>query len=310
MELRQLRHLVAVARFASFGGAAEHLNLTQPALSKSVRTLEHSLGVQLLDRGPSGVRPTVYGERLIEYGKLVLSLTEEAETEIDAMRGARRGTLHIGAITSVLRGIVPQAVKRFLETHPDVDIRVNEELNEVLYSALLNGTIDLAIMARPSDPNTEEIEFRTLLEIPVDIIVDKDHELASRSEVTLAELVPYSWVMPPRPEPDRLKLDALFVASGLPRPKAVSETTSALFQASMIAGSPWLSYLPRSSIYVQAVGPRFVPLKINHKTWSRNVCAVFRRRGTLRPTVLSFLQELEKICNDMKTELTNGSAIT
>ncbi|MBL0373363.1 LysR family transcriptional regulator [Rhizobium sp. KVB221] len=305
MELRQLRHLVAVARFSGFGAAANHLNLTQPALSKSVRTLEHSIGVRLLERDPSGVRPTIYGERLIEYGKLILALTQEAEIEIDAMRGSRRGTLHIGALTSALREIVPQSLKRFLINYPDVDIRINEELNEALYSALLNGSIDLAIMARPVDPNMEETEYKTLIESPIDVIADKDHALAGRVDISLAELVPYSWVIPPRPEPDRLKLDALFVAAGLPRPKAITETTSAPFQASMIAGSPWLSYLPRSSIENQIGGGRFIALKLAQKTWSRSVCAVFRRRGIVRPTVLSFLQELETTCKKMESNISS-----
>jgi DNA-binding transcriptional LysR family regulator len=300
MELRQLRHLVTVARFASFGLAAEHLNLTQPALSKSIRALELSKGVRLLERGPSGVRPTVFGERLIEYGKLVLALTAEAEGEIDAMRGVRRGTLHVGAPASALRGVVAQTVKRFAENHPDIDIRINEALNEALYSDLLNGAIDLAIMSRPGEINTDEIELRALLDVPILIVADKDHELVGKREVTLAELVPCLWVIPPRPEPDRLKLDTLFLDAALPRPKAVIETTSGLFQTSVMIGTDWLSYLPRSNLDEQGQLSRLVPLKLRERTWARTICAVFRRRGIVRPTVLAFLHELEKTCMELK----------
>src|SRR3954466_14453818 len=114
MEIRQLRHLVTVAKFASFGRAAESLNLTQPALSKSIRSLEKSLGVRLFERSAFGVRPTIYGEKLVEYAKMMLSLTSEAEAEIGAMQGARRGTLHVGAVTSVIRDLLPKALGRFL----------------------------------------------------------------------------------------------------------------------------------------------------------------------------------------------------
>lgn len=300
MDFRQLRNLVLVARYASFGIAAEQLNLTQPALSKSIRALEQSLGVRLLDRGPWGVKPTHYGERLIEYGELVLSLTEEAENELDAMRGARRGTLRIGATTTAMREIVPSSVKRFVAKHPNVDISVNEELNAALYTSLLNGAIDVAIMARPKEVIADEIEVRPLLDIPVDIVADRNHELAQRPAVNLADLVPYLWIMPARPEPDRLQLEGLFVAAQLPRPRAVCETTSSPFQIAMISDSPWLSYLTRSSVHMRGSSSQFVPLKLECRTWSRNLCIAFRRRGIIRPTALSFLQEIEARCEEIK----------
>ncbi|SMC95111.1 LysR family transcriptional regulator [Rhizobium sp. RU36D] len=295
MDLRQLRNLVLVARYSSFGVAAERLNVTQPALSKSIRSLEDSLGVRLLDRGPWGVRPTEYGQRLIEYGELVLSLTDEARTEIDAMRGATRGRLRIGAITTAMRDIVPTAIKRFLLAQPEVDVSLNEELSAALYSALLNGAIDIAVMTRPKEIS-EEIEFLNLLDIPVDIVADRDHELVKLPRVTLADLTPYRWVIPARPEPDRLALEALFANAQLPRPLAICETTSSTFQISMISGSKWLSYLTRTSVYVQGPDAQFVALKLDSKTWTRNIGLAYRRRSVLRPVVMAFVKELEALC--------------
>ncbi|UIY31706.1 substrate-binding domain-containing protein (plasmid) [Neorhizobium galegae] len=107
----------------------------------------------------------------------MLSLTDEARNELDAMRGARRGRLRIGAVTTAMREIVPTAIKRFLKAQPEVDVSLNEEkLSSALYASLLNGAIDIAVMARPKDIS-EEIEFLNLLEIPVDIVADRDHEL-------------------------------------------------------------------------------------------------------------------------------------
>ncbi|WP_046638435.1 LysR family transcriptional regulator [Neorhizobium galegae] len=295
MDLRQLRNLVLVARYASFGIAAEKLNVTQPALSKSIRALEESLDVRLLDRGPWGVKPTDYGQRLIEYGELVLSLTDEARNELDAMRGARRGRLRIGAVTTAMREIVPTAIKRFLNAQPEVDVSLNEELNSALYASLLNGAIDIAVMARPKEIS-EEIEFLNLLEIPVDIVADRYHELVKLPKVSLADLIEYRWVIPARPEPDRLALEALFAAAQLPRPLAICETTSSTFQMSMIAGSKWLSYLTRTSVFVQGRDAQFVALKLDSRTWTRNIGIAYRRRSVLRPVVMSFVKELEALC--------------
>lgn len=293
MDFRQLRSLVHVARFASFGLAASKLNMTQPALSKSIRALEQSLGVRLLDRGPWGVKPTEYGAKLIEYGELVLSLAEEAEDELNAMRGARRGNLRIGATTTALGELVPMAVKSFLAQQPDVDINVNEVPNTVLYSSVLSGAVDIAVMTRPREVVSDDIELKQLLEIPIVIIADKRHELANRVNVTPADLVPYQWIAHARPEPDRVALEGLFSAAQLPRPRPACETTSASFQLSMLANSQWLSYMTQTGAYARRGSAQFVILKLNCSTWTRNMCVAYRRRGIIRPTILAFLKELE-----------------
>src|SRR3712207_343164 len=159
MELRQLRHFVAVVRLASISAAAEQFGLTQPALSKSIRMLEQSLGVRLLDRGPTGVRMTLFGERLKAYADMVLALSDEALEELDALRGARRGSLRIGCVAAVLRSLVPQAVAGLRERYSDVDIIVSEGLNDTLIDALRSGRLDVAITARPEGSNDPDLDF-------------------------------------------------------------------------------------------------------------------------------------------------------
>lgn len=301
MELRQLRHFDAVMRTGGFGLAAEHLNMSQPALSKSIRTLETSLGVRLFDRGPGGIRPTLYGERLRDYARSVLMLTEEARLELDAMRGARRGRLNIGAITTVQRSLLPQAIRRFHKTHPEVDIRVNEELNQVLHEMLCAGQIDIAIVSRPEQPLQDEMRIRLLASTPIVLAVDAGHPLARRDEVGLADLVPYAWILPPRPEPDRLRLEAMFAAESLPPPMVRIETTSAVFQTSLLAGTDCLTYMTRTSHFLQQNGGAFVALRLNRDTWQREMCAIYRKTGTLRPTIAAFLQELDRVGTSLDT---------
>ena len=243
MDLRKLRHFVTVVRYGSFSMAAEQLHVTQPALSKSLRGLEQSLGVRLLDRGPTGVKVTLFGERLLGYGQLMLSLTDEAVDEIDALRCARRGTLHIGGMAAVLRTIVPDAFIRFGVARPDVSVVIHEGLNDVLLGALYAGQIDIVISVRPVEMLHDDFEWRPLKDEPVDIVASKAHPLADREGLRVDDLAPYSWVVPPRPEPDRLKLDAFFIAAGLPKPAIVVETTSVIFLDAMLFRTQHLSYL-------------------------------------------------------------------
>ncbi|NIZ09388.1 LysR family transcriptional regulator [Pseudooceanicola sp. HF7] len=296
MELRQLRHFVTIVRFSSFSLAAEKLNLTQPALSKSIRTLEQSLGLKLLDRGPNGVRLTVFGESLMGYAELILSLTEEAADELDALRGVRSGTLEVGAMAAVLGSLLPRAVQSFMAARPDMEIIVHEGLNDAMLEALYAGKLDVVLTVPPVDHLHDEYEWTPLRKEPMDIVVGKSHPLADRDGVELADLTPFSWVVPPRPEPDRISLDALFLSAGLPKPAIAVETTSVTFLAGILLQSDHLSYLTRSNMYTTYTALNaLTTLKMTAPTWDRTVCAVYRRRGTIRPAVLAFIQELQGI---------------
>lgn len=294
MELRQLRHLTAVLQRASFSAAANDLHMTQPALSKSLRTLEKSLGVRLLDRGPGGVRATVYGEHLAAYAHLVLAQVSEAEAEIEALRGATKGRLKLGAVPAVLRTIVPTAVRAFLENRPDVQLSVIEGLNDALIGALQRGALDLVITVLPTEPFAPEIEFRVLTREPMVIVGAPGHPLAGKPDLRLADLAAFSWIVPERLEPDRRQLDRLFGSARLALPKVVLETTSVTLLPAMLAGTTLLSYLPESSVGAS----NCVALPLESATWTRTTVAAFRQKGPLRPLLGRFLAALETAARD------------
>jgi len=294
VELRQLRHLTAVLQRASFSAAANDLNITQPALSKSLRTLEKSLGVRLLDRGPNGVRPTVYGEQLAAYAHLVLAQVSEAEQEIEALRGARKGRLRIGAVPAALRTIVPGAARTFLVDRPDVQLSIVEALNDTLVGALERGALDLAVVVLPAEPFAPEIETRVLTREPMAIVGRPGHPLAARRDLELADLSAFSWVVPERLEPDRRQLDRLFGRARLPLPKVVMETTSVTLLPAMLSDTTFVSYLPQSS--VDAGGCVALPLRA--ATWTRTTVAAFRIKGPLRPLLGRFLACIEAVAAD------------
>lgn len=302
-EIRQLRHFTAIARMASFTAAAKELNLTQPALSKSIRMLEQAIGAPLFQRGPSGVTLTLYGERLKNYAGLVLTLASEAADEIDALRGVRRGSLRIGCVAAVLRALMPKAVMSFLEGHPGIDIVVSEGLNDTLLDALHSSRLDLAITSRPAEPLNPDLEYVRLLEEPLLLVAGVDHPLAAAPQVSLADLAPYAWVVPPRPDPDRLRLDAMYVAAGLPKPKTAIETTSVVFLSAVLSASHHLSYLTLSSLRAQqSLSPSVTALQMETPTWTRTTCATYRRQSVARPTVNAFLRHCVEICSKIDVD--------
>jgi len=97
LDLRQLRHVLALDRHRNFGRAAEAIGLTQPALSRSLQALEDEIGARLFDRDRSHVAPTAVGERLIERARLLVNQARDIEQDLKQMLGLEVGLLRIGA---------------------------------------------------------------------------------------------------------------------------------------------------------------------------------------------------------------------
>src|SRR6476469_5004242 len=120
--LRQLRTFKAVADLKSFSLAAQQLRLSQPSVSYQVKELEEALGLPLLDRLGKRVRLTEAGNVLYGYARRVLDVHDEARVAIEEMRGIRRGTLRVGASTTVGIYLLPAALGAFKKEHPGLVI--------------------------------------------------------------------------------------------------------------------------------------------------------------------------------------------
>ena len=122
IELRLIRHALAVGRHGNFARAAEALHLTQPSLSRSIATLESQLGVPLFDRGAKGVTPTAFGRVLLERGETVLRREADLRREIALLAGLEVGTLTVTAGPHMMEASVATAIGRIAKAHPGLQI--------------------------------------------------------------------------------------------------------------------------------------------------------------------------------------------
>src|SRR5687767_10108543 len=122
MELRQLRYFLAVAEELHFGRAAEKLHMSQPPLTVQIRRLEKELGSELFDRTTRRVSLTPMGESFQKRVKAVLDDLEDAVAEINDVGSGRRGRLRVGFVSSASYTVIPEAVRRFRELQPRVDL--------------------------------------------------------------------------------------------------------------------------------------------------------------------------------------------
>src|SRR5713226_4903034 len=106
LKLRDLHILLTVANSGSMGKAASDLAVSQPAISRAIADLEYSLGVRLLDRGPQGIEPTMYGRALLKWGTAVFDDLRQGVNEIECLADPTAGELTIGCTEPLAAGFV------------------------------------------------------------------------------------------------------------------------------------------------------------------------------------------------------------
>ena len=145
MELRHLRYLVAVAEELSFRRAANRLHVSHPALSQQIHDLENELALKLFERNSRGVELTEVGRVFLIGARKVLAAAEQAVTQAQETAKGVRGRLVIGSVSPLTSSFLPNALARFREQRPLVEVTVSHMNNRVQVEAVLDGSIMLGI---------------------------------------------------------------------------------------------------------------------------------------------------------------------
>ena len=191
--LHQLRTFRMVAEQLSFSAAASELQISQPSVSYQVKELEEALGVTLLDRLGKRVRLTEAGEILYGYAQRTLNLLEEAALVMEQLRGIERGTLRVGASTTVGIYVIPLALGAFKRLHPRLAVSLEIGGRGRLEERLRAGALDLAVMSGPfTDPDLEATPF---MDDELVMVVPAGHPLARREGLSLRDFTSESFLM-------------------------------------------------------------------------------------------------------------------
>jgi len=196
LDLRQLRYVLALERHRNFARAAEELGLTQPALSRSIQSLEQLVGARLFDRGRSGVDPTAVGVRLVELARPLVTQARLAEREIDRLIGLASGLLRIGAGPYAAEISVGTAVGRLASAHSGIRVDVAVADWPELYRRLLADELDLVVAEISHAVHDDRFKVEPLPEHPAVLYARAGHPLAGLEEVTLEAVVAFPVASP------------------------------------------------------------------------------------------------------------------
>src|SRR3954447_19858707 len=145
LDVRRMRVLREVSRRGSFSAAAESLAYTQSAISQQIAALEREAGTRLVERNARGVRLTDAGRVLVDHADAILARLADAEAELEAIAGLRGGRLRLVAFPSAGATVMPEAIARFRERHPGVELTLEPAEPEPSIARLRTGEVDVAL---------------------------------------------------------------------------------------------------------------------------------------------------------------------
>lgn len=290
LDWRRVRQFLYAYERRSIGQAASELNVTQPALSKSLRSLELDLQVKLFERTPLGVVPTVFGEALALHAKVVQAELRHAQTQIEYMRGAIRGHVTVGIGPSMAGSFMPAASLRLLNDRPGIKLTVREGMASELIPAVRRGEIDLAVGTWPhlEEPDlAKEVIYRDKLRV----YAGAGHPLC-QGDAQIGNLQDYPWALPPREQAWRRRLDEVFIARGLAPLVSGVESNCSNYLKAMLAGNRFLTFLPRQSLWREESEGLVTALDVPELNLETDVTMTYRERAVISPACRMLMAHL------------------
>jgi DNA-binding transcriptional LysR family regulator len=177
VDLDQLSAFDRVVREGGFSRAALALGIGQPAVSSRIRTLEETVGGALFTRGRR-IALTALGESFLPYARRALEVVDQGVEAARLAQTGRRGRVKLGALGSLAGGLVGPAMAAFLRRHPEVEATVRSGAHEVMLQLLLDGIVDLALIAWPC-PEAPDLTPLVSFHEPVVLVAHPEHPLAA-----------------------------------------------------------------------------------------------------------------------------------
>lgn len=281
MKLSHIRDVIAVAERGSLRSAARHLNLAQPTLTRSIRELEHELGVALFERHATGVIPTPMGRIFLRRISAAQLEIHRSKDEIQQLAGLKTGSVVVALSSAAHVALLPQVLSSFQEMFPDVRLKIIECLFPRVESDILNGSTDFYVGPLAGSDLSSEFTMEKLFDNRRIIVGRLQHPLARAK--SLSELVAARWVMTSITLTSDAELDPIFGRYGLPSPSVSITVQTALSIVTVAASSDCLAMLPQQWLeFIQ--GSRLLhQFEVREELIAPPVCIVRRTRLPLAP---------------------------
>jgi len=288
---RHLAQLSMIVEAGSFQTAADRIGLSQPALSRNIRTLEDRIGAPVFDRSARRAIPTDLGLRLAQSGLAIRIAEEQAGTYSELVSAGLAGNLRIGAPPIIAGQFLSSRISTFIRARPNCKIELRVGLVHELRTMLERAQIDLVVGPRDLADRVAESVFVPLADDRVGILCRSDHPLLHRGTIVPADLERQQWVAHSRGSMLRQQTEGALIAMGLEKIEVSVETDSIQSVLEIVGETDLISTMPRETTrpYLEN---RLQFLNIDHAQLHRPIGAIRRTNAPANRVVDEFVKML------------------
>ena len=297
---QRLIRLAVLIEHGNFGRAANHLGITQPALSQSIAQIEKEVGVKLIERTPHGLEPTMYGQVLYQHAKSIDRELAQAAQHVQELALGHRDALAIGANVGGASSLAAMAICKLQARGPRFEVRIiAEEMIKPLLMHLHDHTIDLLICQQPHELELKGTRAFPLFRARRVACVRAGHPLTGN--VTLHELATFPFICPHDETGQLLGLRQIFSSIGLDLPEILVANSINVAKEIVLNSDSFALFSDLSVLNEQRTGSlKLIELEMPTQYWMQMIL-----RAEQAPTKLmkSFVTEILVVCKELKIDV-------
>jgi DNA-binding transcriptional LysR family regulator len=298
LKLQDLHVLMTVVQAGTMGKAAQHLNTTQPNISRAIAELEHAFGVRLLDRHRQGIAPTEYGRALLDCGTAVFDDLRQGVKKIELLADPGAGEVRIGSTIYTGETFVTAVIERLSRRYPRILFHlVTSDETDTLYRELSERNVDFLIARKGGRLGDEKLGFEILYDPSLVVMAGSRSRWARRRRIALAELVNEAWVLPP---PEGIMGPAyldVFRASGLDHPRIAVFATQPGARLNLVATGRFLTMQTSVLRFSKSPKVTVLPVKLQHARAPVGIVSLNNR--TLSPVAQLFIATAREVAKPL-----------
>lgn len=293
LRLKQLRLLIALDEHGSLHKAAEQVSITQPGATKALNEIESAFGTRLFTRTSQGLEANDLGRCAIRYARLIHSDLAHLREEMLGILQGQGGRIAVGTIMGAVPMLVA-SLARLRQTQPELSVEIVEDTSARLLALIDQGRLDLAICRTSVSQRPTAYDCQPLHREQLRVVAHARHPLAGATQLELAQLESYRWIIYPANMPMRLVLEREFSEAGLEFPRFPLETASTFTTLMLLQQDPQLIALMPAEVAEAAMAMGvLVALPLALRSRSEPYAIVTRHGSPLSAPVKLLFDELQ-----------------
>ena len=282
MEIQQLRHLIAAVENRNLLKAADKAYISQSGLSRSLKSLENRLGVALLERGPKGVEPTIYGLSVLRRARVILNEVDRSIAEVRAIELGKIGETVFGITQNYANYLMPPILAALHAERPGLHVTVVTDGFLELVKKVKTEEIDFAFGLIGRIHHSDGLVIEPLMENRARVVASSHHPLAGKADIGSEDLAGAQWAMLSSESVQR-GFGIFFESRGLPVPPQMLRSNSIALIRNVVAASDALTILPQEVVQPEIDSGLLTALDCETPVEKSRIGLIFREGALLTP---------------------------